>query len=81
MLRRTAHFWPVALASLTLGLIVATASGCKSWGRWGSWDDDGFSEEDQKLTENVRPREANSSTTSVSTKGRQIEHNLGIGDK
>jgi hypothetical protein len=71
-------------ASVLLGLIVCASSGCKawghkSWGHWGKWDDDGFPEDEQKLTENVRPREPNSSIWSTSAKGRQVERNLGIG--
>jgi hypothetical protein len=59
--------------------IVLATSGCHTWGRWGKWDDDGFPAEEQKLTENVRPREPNSTYAGVSTKARQVERNLGKG--
>ncbi len=79
MLRRPTHLRPVLFASLALGLIVSSACGCKSWDRWGNWKDDGFSEDDQKLTKDVRPREPNATFWSTSTKGQQIERNLGVG--
>jgi hypothetical protein len=70
------------MAAIGLGLIVCTASGCRSWSNWGAWkNDDGFAEEDLKLSENLRPREPNSKTWFTSTKGQQIDRNFGIGDE
>lgn len=79
MLRRPTHFRPFLWTLAAAALAVGVAGGCTSWGRWGARDDAGFSDEDRKLTEGVRPREPNASFWSTSTKGKQVERNLGIG--
>jgi hypothetical protein len=82
MLRRLTHFRLLSAMSLFLatGLFVTTSAGCKSWGRWNLLEEDeGFSDEDQKLTKDLRPAEPNSKSWSVTEKGRQIDQNFGIG--
>ncbi len=81
MLRRLTNHRLLSTASLLLatGLFIVSSTGCKSWGRWGLWDDTEFPDEEQKLTERVRPREPKSELFGASTRAQQIERNLGYG--
>jgi hypothetical protein len=83
MLRRLTYrrpLWSVSLFA-ALALLMVASTGCKSWGRWGLWDDSSFPEEDQKLLGNLRPPEPNSAFAGTSNKAQQIERNFGIGPK
>jgi hypothetical protein len=82
MLRRLPHYRPLRIASLLVafGVFAASSSGCKSWGRWSLLEEEeGFSEEDQKLTKDLRPAEPKSKSWSVTEKGRQVDRSFGIG--
>jgi len=82
MLRRLTHYRLLPAVSLLLAtsLFVTTSSGCKSWGCWGLLEEEeGFPEEEQKLTENLRPAEPNSKSWSLTEKGRQVDRSFGIG--
>jgi hypothetical protein len=72
------------LVASTLVGMCCCASGCTTWGYkswgWGKSKEEGFSEEDKKFTEGLRPRDSNSAATATTQKGRDIERSLGYGN-
>ncbi|MEX0586677.1 MAG: hypothetical protein WD176_08540 [Pirellulales bacterium] len=60
-------------------LLIAAVSlpGCRWW-QAKTLRGEGFAEEDQKLTEGYRSPDEGNSPWSFSTKGQQIERNLGV---
>jgi hypothetical protein len=80
MIRRSSKPTSVVRRALLGGLILMSAislSGCR-WLPAPNLRGESFSEEDQRLTEGYRPPDVGNSPHSFSTKGRQIEQNLGV---
>jgi len=68
---RRLGLWAVLAASITCAL-----PGCCCCNLSG----EGFPREVQEMTEGVRPREPKNERWGMSTKSREIERNLGVGD-
>ena len=71
------HISDVSVAWAVLAAMSACACpGCCCWNLGG----EGFPHEVQRMTEGVRPTEPKNERWGVSTKSREIERNLGVGE-
>jgi hypothetical protein len=84
MFRSLTKFRRFFAASMLLGLCLC-ACGCSTWGYkpwgWGTSEDDGFSDEDRRFTEGLRPMDKHTKSTATTAKGREIDRSFGIGGK
>ncbi len=72
---------PSTIVALLLAIVVVCAHGCQSWhegtGIW-SWRGQGYDDEVNALTENLRPPGDQRRFTGIDAKARDIERNLGV---
>jgi hypothetical protein len=76
MSARLVHFRRIGLVAVFAAGLACALPGCCCCNLWG----EGFPREVQEMTEGVRPREPNNERWGMSTKSREIERNLGVGD-
>ena len=71
-----AHIGRLGLWAVLAATSACAIPGCCCCNLWG----EGYPRDVQEMTAGVRPREPNNERWGVSTKSREIERNLGVGE-